>query len=143
MKPIINFLLPYLVVLFASCERDNCHETIMFKNNSLKPVYITAEDSYPDTLFFQHYSGLVHNSHTQKVEPNSINTEGLRTTPSCWENVINGARITSDTLMIYVFDADDIENLSWTEVTQNYLVLKRYDLSLSDLEEMNWTITYP
>lgn len=136
----------YIIVLFLiflSCKKENCHKRIGFKNNSNFSVYIRAEVNYPDTLHFQSYSGLVHNAHSQKVEPNSVNYNGLDVTPSCWHSVINGDRIKSDTLMIYVFDANDIENLPWSEVAHNYLVLKRYDLSLADLEEMEWVINYP
>jgi len=46
-------------------------------------------------------------------------------------------------MMVYVFDAHVIETTAWDSVKANYLVLKRYDLSLDDLKRMNWTITYP
>lgn len=35
------------------------------------------------------------------------------------------------------------EGTLWNEVTENYLVLKRYDLSLNDLQMMDWKMTYP
>jgi len=51
--------------------------------------------------------------------------------------------ISSDTLMEYVFDAQVIENTSRDSIKAKYLVLKRYDLSLQDLKNADWTITYP
>jgi hypothetical protein len=46
-------------------------------------------------------------------------------------------------LMVFIFDAKVLETTPWDTVKAKYLVLKRYDLSLQDLEDMNWTITYP
>ena len=46
-------------------------------------------------------------------------------------------------VMVFVFDAQVLETTPWDTVKAKYLVLKRYDLSLQDLESMNWTITYP
>lgn len=51
--------------------------------------------------------------------------------------------ISSDTLMVYVFDAETLEITPWDTVKANYMVLKRYDLSLEDLKKSDFTITYP
>jgi hypothetical protein len=61
---------------------------------------------------------------------------------SCWEDRFD-SEIKSDTLMIYVFDAHVLENTTWDTVKAEYLVLKRYDLSLKDIQKLNWAITYP
>jgi hypothetical protein len=47
-----------------------------------------------------------------------------------------------DTLSVYIFSTDTLSKYTWDEVRSNYKVLKRYDLSLQDLNELNWTITY-
>lgn len=143
MKRIIILFLIAFVFLSNKCEKENCHPTITFHNTSSKAVYIMDDSNYPDTLYFQTYAGLVHNSHTNKVLSNSLNTAALRVTPSCWEDVIKGDQVPSDTIMIFVFDAEHIENLPWSEITNNYMVLKRYELSLEDLVNLNWIITYP
>jgi len=59
-----------------------------------------------------------------------------------WEDRINNL-IPSDTLSIYLFDADTVNICGWEEVAKDYKVLKRYDLSVDDLVKMNWTVTYP
>ena len=46
-------------------------------------------------------------------------------------------------LMIYFFSYDTIAIVSWEEVVKEYKVLARYDLTLEDLERLNWTIYYP
>ncbi|MDR2223625.1 MAG: hypothetical protein LBE34_12985 [Flavobacteriaceae bacterium] len=43
---------------------------------------------------------------------------------------------------IWLFDKKVLDSLSWKEVTEKNLYVKRYDLSLQDLEEMNWTIIF-
>lgn len=45
-------------------------------------------------------------------------------------------------MMIYVFDGPILESQGWDYIKTNNLVLKRYDVTLHDLENMNWTITY-
>jgi len=35
------------------------------------------------------------------------------------------------------------DEMGWHQVEEGYEVLKRYDLSVYDLTQMNWTITYP
>ena len=46
-------------------------------------------------------------------------------------------------LMIFLFKKSELDNYSWEEVQNDYRILKRYDLSLQDLENNNWTIEYP
>ena len=45
--------------------------------------------------------------------------------------------------MYYLFSRDTLETVSWEEVVKEYKVLARYDLTLEDLERLNWTIYYP
>jgi hypothetical protein len=43
---------------------------------------------------------------------------------------------------IFVFDANVFENVSWKEIKKEYLILKRYDLSYKDLQELKWDVVY-
>jgi len=45
--------------------------------------------------------------------------------------------------MVFVFDANIVENTPWDTIRKNYLILKRYDLSYDDIVSLNWIITYP
>lgn len=47
-----------------------------------------------------------------------------------------------DTLSVYVFNAADIDKLGWDIVQKENKVLKRYDLSLQDLQQCGFVITY-
>jgi hypothetical protein len=48
-----------------------------------------------------------------------------------------------DTLSVFIFSSDTLNKYTWEEVRDGYKILKRYDLSYQDLEEMDYTITYP
>jgi hypothetical protein len=52
-------------------------------------------------------------------------------------------QIPSGKMMAYVFDNNVFNSVPWDTIKKNYMVLKRYDLTLQDLQSKNWTITYP
>ena len=58
-----------------------------------------------------------------------------------WEKFFQA--LPNDTLSVFIFHTDTLNKYTWGEVRDGYMILKRYDLSLEDLESMNWTITYP
>ena len=51
--------------------------------------------------------------------------------------------IPSDTLSIYIFHPDTLLKYNWKTVIKDYNILKRYDLSFEDLEQLNWQVSYP
>lgn len=46
-------------------------------------------------------------------------------------------------LSLFLFNRDSINQYTWDTVEAKYMIVKRWDLSIADLETMNWTITYP
>lgn len=58
-----------------------------------------------------------------------------------WDEIYS--KLPQDTMSVFIFHTDTLTKYTWREVREGYRVLKRYDLSLQDLEQMNWTITYP
>lgn len=42
----------------------------------------------------------------------------------------------------FVYDKDLILKAPWDSIRDNYLILKRYDLSYDDIKMLNWTISY-
>ncbi len=48
-----------------------------------------------------------------------------------------------DTLSIYFFHPDTLSTYSWDKIRDNYNILKRYDLSVEDLELLDYEIVYP
>lgn len=58
-----------------------------------------------------------------------------------WDEVLK--ELPADTLSIFIFDAMVYEGTEWEEIRNDYKILKRYDLSIEDLERLNYTVTYP
>ena len=52
-------------------------------------------------------------------------------------------RLENKVLMLFIFDKEVVDNVPWDTIREEYMVLKRYDLSLQDLEGNNWTVAYP
>jgi hypothetical protein len=48
-----------------------------------------------------------------------------------------------DTISMFFFDNDTLAKYDWSEIRSGYRILKRYDLSLQDLENRNFIIEYP
>ena len=58
-----------------------------------------------------------------------------------WEEIYSN--FPKDTMSVYVFHSDTLKKYPWDEVGNKYMILKRYDLSLSDLKLLEWSIYYP
>jgi len=128
----------FLITFSISCEFPDHWYGIKIENNSSNLLYVSAGcsrygmTSYPDTLLPVSKPSLL------SVSSNDFN--GLRSSNK-WEEVIEQQPFKK--LSIYFFNADTINQYEWEEIKQGYKVMERRDLSLEDLEGMNWTITYP
>ncbi len=127
------------ILLSAMCRRDseNCHHTVKVHNTSNKAIYASFYPHYPDTALANPSPAL--SPETFKLEPNE--TKSIYNNQDCVE-VYYQHVLDSDTLMLFVFDAEVLESTSWEEVMQNYSILKRFDLSLQDLRDRNFTIEF-
>ena len=129
----------FMLVLigWSSCDKDKSY-TIRVENKTTKAIQVTAGYpgfgmySYPDTTLPASKPSLTY------VEVNDYNYLINRFK---WDQEI--LKLPNDTLSIFVFSADTIKAYKWSEIKAGYKVLKRYDLSLQDLEKSNWTVTYP
>jgi hypothetical protein len=140
----INWIIIFIfLIVYQSCvDKDGtCHKVIKFINNTGKTLYVTSAYEFPDTMIYKTQPNPLLNSNFTKVLPKEINTHSLWHR-DCIELAFKDL-IPSDTLMVYVFDSAVLETTPWETVKSNYLILKRYDLSLIDLQIMNWTIIYP
>ena len=140
MRYIFIFTISIIISGFA-CRDKNIigHEDLRlkFNNSSEMALYASYAYSYPDTSIDSY--DITNAPYRHKAEINSTIT---LIADDSWGKIFLH-NIDSDTLMVFVFDAHVLETTPWDTVKANYLVLKRYDLSLQDLENMNWTITYP
>ena len=141
-------LLVYIICAAVSCEQkenDNCHVAIRLSNNSHKDVYVRAIQldflqSGSGELGYSRYRNTV--TPVYKVKSGEQNNRRATDDNYCLEDTFIDHSF-SDTLNLYVFDAFIVENTPWEVVARDYLVLKRYDLSLEDLQKLDWRVTYP
>ena len=51
--------------------------------------------------------------------------------------------LAADTLSIYIFSKSVYEDTAWSNVRSGYQVLQRYDLSLENLQRLDFKVPYP
>lgn len=140
----------YLLSLFSivSCESWGGYQGLYYINNSdmeisfyaysLLPISSLYGQFYPDTLLMQDtlpdYSLI-------NIKPNSRVSTG---TKFSYRDIKNGdIPYMNDTLMFFVFSRDTINKYSWEEIKRDYKILKRIDITGRELDDQDWTITYP
>ena len=133
MKP-IYLMLSCLLIVNSSCHKDEGLK-LRVNNVSEKAIYVKWTGAYPDTSL-NHMANPTYNSQINKVEAHSVQKDYYGVPSQAFFKYI-------DTLSVFIFDAQVLENTPWDSVQARYIVLRRYDLSLDDLNKMNWIITYP
>jgi hypothetical protein len=136
MKKIILFIVP--VFFLTTCGNfDGTDYRLKIKNNTAKYLYYYDIFTYPDTSFGAVNIPEVKDNY--QIKPNS---ERSIPTQVSWERIFE-KELRSDTLSIFIFDEDVINNIPWDTIRKNYLILKRYDLSYEDIDKLDWTISFP
>lgn len=149
MKNTIAILLLTQILISSTCrkESENCHQKIQFKNNSSGSIFIQESYQYPKTSLAGPYAPFpspLSQPQVNEVKSAETNTEATRTRGgSCIERIFGTELIPSGITMIYVFDANILNTVPWDTIREHNMYLKRYDLSLQDLKNSNWIITYP
>jgi len=145
MKPRNNLLL-LLVFFLNSClfldllGPESRHQIIKIINNSEIEIafypysFLPIGGCYPDTLLPKANIG----RYCSRIEPKQ---------DKGWSPDLTAKDIREsyreDTLIFFVFSVDTLNKYSWEQIREGYKILKRYDLSIDDLDSLNWTITYP
>ncbi|OJU51547.1 MAG: hypothetical protein BGN96_07925 [Bacteroidales bacterium 45-6] len=127
-------------VLLVACESGGHHE-ISFVNNSDRDIYVDWSDVYPDTTRAQWYL-MVLNAESYKILSHNTSTKALSVDKDSWENTFRQG-IPSDTVMVFIYDANLLEAHQGHSGRLYDFVIQRYDLSFQDIESLNWTLTYP
>lgn len=145
---IVKFLFISIITLsLQSCEKKNCHKIIRFKNNSLQGV-VTLKDK--DSAIRERDIFLGYDPYSLFVPPDNKPSNWSSKINSgnygdCFESYFysNGVGFIGDTLRVFIFSYDTLIKYDWEIIRREYRVLKRYDLTLENLKELNWSITYP
>ncbi|GAA4104491.1 hypothetical protein [Mucilaginibacter panaciglaebae] len=135
MKKILSMLT--MPLLFIGLNSSSCkHEVdpirIKIKNNSNSAVYYALSYSYPDTAL-NRIEVIPHNKGNTSSKINANDSDLITT------GILGISPITQ----MFIFDANTIEHTPWDSIVKHNMVLKRYQLTESDVRKANWTITYP
>ncbi|MDY0202419.1 MAG: hypothetical protein RBR40_15675 [Tenuifilaceae bacterium] len=135
--PILFAMAFALVIGGSDCSKrdSDCHNEITIINNTEKVLYFYYSDKYPDTSIIDYDPSLALDFYKVKSYSSKIHYDR----DGCFDMYLNNG----NKLMYFLFDSLVLASVPWDSVRENYLIIKRYDLSLDDLNRMNWTITYP
>lgn len=126
----IVFIAAMSFILMGCPDPDECCDsTITFINNSQNDVIPWEAYSDVDTTIsfvLPQNAEVVMAESELRVDGNFINT------------MQNGV-----TMRLFIFPKDTVDQVTWSLIRDEYLVLRRYDLTLEDLEAMDWVIEYP
>ena len=106
-------------------------------SHSIK-VFFNDDDNhlaiYPDTLISSVQDGIIEILNGEK--------EAVAGGSAPWESVFK-VTVPNDTLSLFIFHSDTINRYTWSQIREDYNILKRYDLSLEDLELLDFEVPYP
>lgn len=139
-KILIYVVLIFILISCNATNTDNCHKIITIINNSDKTIYVSNTGRYPETDFTK----IIGNpllSGAPKTDANKSNLYGIVNGGECFENTF--PRFESGIMQVFLFEATILESKGWDYMKTNNLVLKRYQFTLQELKNNNWTITYP
>lgn len=140
MKYFKFLLFGFLSITLSSCLfglKDPCHKKIKIKNNSDTAIIFAQKFGYhgPDSCIL---TGAM-------LLPDSSFSEVLYR--HCYENLLRNG----NTFQLYILPAWDTIAISYPpkytydcdSINKRYNILKKYDLTLKELQDMDFTITYP
>ena len=144
------FLTPFILcILLNSCcehkDSENCHYSIALSNNSDKILYAKYDSTgYPDSTNHFHGPSPLNRKECEIGAYEQNNKDALcvsrPTSSGCFELAFK-SRI--KTVMIFIYDSDSLKTISFINSNYDRLVLQRYDITLEDLQKLDWKITYP
>lgn len=59
-----------------------------------------------------------------------------------WKNIYE-VKADRDTISFFIYDVDTLNKYPRETIREQYMILKRYDLSFYDLQKLNYTLYYP
>lgn len=136
----------FFFMLLPGCKenKDDCEKSITIINNSVNQIYAHESYSYPDSLVFaDRFPNPITVNYPYGIGPGSQNDAAVSVNGRDSINyIMSSSKICpSGLIMVYIFDADSLASKTWANDPN--LILRRYDLTIDDLNAMNWTITYP
>jgi len=130
-----------LVSLASSCGKNKKEgDKLITVNNSDHKIMVIIDFDYPDTTFINSPQCF---DCRRVVDPNSSYQHFFHPNNKYgWKDRISENNI-HNTLTMFVIHGDTLLNNTFEEIQEEYNILRRYELTIEDLEAMNWKVTYP
>ncbi|MDH6307238.1 hypothetical protein M2448_000156 [Dysgonomonas sp. PF1-14] len=139
MKKYIFILLILPFLLAANCngeDSEDCHLRVTIVNNWDKDISIYRSFLYPDSL------GIIGDAIIDRdIEANSTKKVRFEYI-DCLETTINYQN-KDGIMMVYFYDKEVIDSYPRDTIIKYRMYLKKMDLTVDDLQNSDWTLTYP
>ena len=140
MKKLILISLIFIVVISTGCPENfgEPDSRIIIDNNAQEEIsYFYQINDKKDTLLENFPFALT----SENTESRSIQPQNHDTLIGPFKAVLD--ENPENLLYLYLFSSEVIDTVPWDSIVSNYQILRRYDLTLDDLEAMSWTVEYP
>ncbi|WP_299523702.1 hypothetical protein [Winogradskyella sp.] len=131
-----------ILFLATSCEikMDNDFPLSVSNNSETSiNVYFNTDQNfqyiYPDSTITN-----FENRISEKILPSQI--IAVSGGSSHWESIFE-INVPNDTLSMFIINSDTLNLYNLGEIGSTYNILKRYDLSLSNLKDLDFIVSYP
>lgn len=122
-----------LLLLASACNKKycpgGCRDPISIYNNSNLDVYSYLVLTNSDTIL-----SIIKPRFLYLIKSNEKHTDYL---PGRYEDRIENK------FLLFVLSKDSVGNHSWDYISTNNVFLKRYEMSASEIEQLNGHISYP
>ena len=127
-KIIISIFIP-LFFISSKCNNDSYHYDLTIKNNSSITISVSPNFTYPDTTIICPLGHYEIPSGEEHIDHQSYG----------WEPRIGYLKY----FQIFIIGTDVINSTPCDSIKKYNKFLKRYQFTIDDLNNMNWTVTYP
>ena len=128
----------FLFTICCKCELEGDSYTISLKNESNDSILCYTSLVEKNTKFYPDTSLSIEQVKLMTI--GSMKMENVFVSHNEIQEVFKYF-LPSDTLSVFIIHPDTLNSYPWEIIRAEYKILKRYDLSIKDLESMNWTIT--
>jgi hypothetical protein len=118
-------------------ETEHCHYRLYLTNYSDKNLYTVISYDYPDTSL--NFQEPISDALGGSVAPNNKNNIRHDESKCIESNILDNGY---EKLSVFIFDAALVDSTPWSQVRQNYLVLKRLDYTLDELRDRKFELEY-
>jgi hypothetical protein len=130
MKAIVQLIILMSVILIsAKCKKNDYHREIIIKNNSNSKINFSVSLDYPDTTLPCPFAIF-------EINAGGEYSDWVR---DGWETYIFKPQY----YQLFILDPHIVDSLTCDSISKNHLIIKRYQLSVDDLNSMNWIVNYP